>query len=311
MMALVGAGCHGLPARDCCRPPRFDPCCVPEASVPKELNKLALPAYVVEIPDVLHIRAGRLVPLARYRVEPFDSLYVVAKPGTVFDEDPINGVYPVDADGSIDLGAKYRGRVAVADRTVAEAQAAVQAHIRGVAKTAEVTVSLAQSRTIQLIDGPHPVRSDGTIGLGTFGDVYVNGMTRAQVRRVIEDHLGRFVARPEVAVDVCASPSKGYYVITDAGPAGEHVVRLPHTGNETVLDAVAAVGGPTGAADRTVWVARPAPPEAGGDTILPVDWCGVTRRGRTGTNYQLLPGDRVYVVSRPAGPVRRFLGGLR
>jgi len=28
-----------------------------------------------------------------------------------------------------------------------------------------------------------------------------------------------------------------------------------------------------------------------------VDWIGVTQRGATSTNYQIMPGDRVYVYS--------------
>ena len=301
LAAAAAAGCHGLPNGDCCRPPRIDPCCVPDAGAPRELNKLALPAYLIEIPDVLRVEAVRLVPRTPYQVEPFDQLYVVAKPGTVFEDEPVNGVYPVDADGTIDLGPKYLGRVAVAELTVEEAQQAVRDHLRRVAKTAEVTVALAQSRTLPTVSGAYPVRADGTVGLGAYGDVSVNGLTRAQARQAIEAHLGRYLARAEVAVDVLAPASKRYYVVTDGGGAGEQVVCVPFTGNETVLDAVAHAGGAVAAAGKTVWVARPAPPEAGGDTVLPVDWCGITRKGRTATNYQLFPGDRVYVMSRPTG----------
>jgi protein involved in polysaccharide export with SLBB domain len=309
----AGAGCHGLPAGDdCCRPPRFDPCCLPDVPVPKELNKVSLPPYVIEIPDVLRIEAARPVPLPDYRVGPHDQLYVVAQPGTVFEDEPINGVYPVDPDGTIDLGPKYRGKVAVADLTAGEAQRAVQAHVRRVAKAAEVAVSLARAGGLEPVAGHYHVRPDGTVGLGGYGDVYVNGLTRSQARRAIEDHLGRYLLRPEVSVDVAGYNSKRYYVVTDLGGAGERVIPVPHTGNETVLDAVAHVGGLPAASGRRVWVARPAPPEAGGDTVLPVDWCGVARRGRTGTNYQLLPGDRVYVTGRPPGRLARafapFLG---
>jgi polysaccharide export outer membrane protein len=34
----------------------------------------------------------------------------------------------------------------------------------------------------------------------------------------------------------------------------------------------------------------------GGDQILPVDWLAITQRADTETNFQLLPGDRVYVA---------------
>ncbi|MGI9427961.1 MAG: hypothetical protein ACR2NM_04845, partial [Bythopirellula sp.] len=35
--------------------------------------------------------------------------------------------------------------------------------------------------------------------------------------------------------------------------------------------------------------------ECGGDQILPVDWVAITQRGDIHTNYQILPGDRLYV----------------
>jgi hypothetical protein len=31
--------------------------------------------------------------------------------------------------------------------------------------------------------------------------------------------------------------------------------------------------------------------------VLPVDWCGVAQRGEAATNFQLFPGDRVFVQS--------------
>jgi polysaccharide export outer membrane protein len=44
-----------------------------------------------------------------------------------------------------------------------------------------------------------------------------------------------------------------------------------------------------------MWVARPGSNECGGDQILPVDWLAITQRGDVCTNYQVMPGDRVYV----------------
>jgi polysaccharide export outer membrane protein len=45
-----------------------------------------------------------------------------------------------------------------------------------------------------------------------------------------------------------------------------------------------------------MWVARPGCNESGGDQILPVDWLAVTQRGDISTNYQIMPGDRLYVA---------------
>jgi polysaccharide biosynthesis/export protein len=108
-------------------------------------------------------------------------------------------------------------------------------------------------------------------------------------------------------VDVFAFNSKWYYVITDFAGSGEQVVRLPATGNETVLDAISQIGGLSPVSSKRIWVARPAP--AGSpDQVLPVDWKGITRRAQTATNYQVLPNDRVYVMAQPLSKIDTYLG---
>lgn len=317
VMALGGAGCAGSEHSICCKPPKFDPCCLENLPVPKELNKVSLPPYVIETPDILMIDAIRVIPLPPYRVEPLDVLFVTAK--GVQAEDPINGLYGVDPDGSINLGSAYGGTVRVADMTTDEIQKVLSNKLRQYAKEPVVTVSLAQSRGVQQIAGQHILRPDGTVGLGSYGSVYVAGMTIAQAKQAIEAHLSRYLYKPEVSVDVYAFNSKFYYVFTDFAGSGEQVAKLPHTGNETVLDAVANVGGLSAVSSRKIWVARPAPTECGQDQILPVDWCGISRKGQVKTNYQIMPGDRVYILSQPLtkfdtyfarvlSPIQRTLG---
>ena len=104
----------------------------------------------------------------------------------------------------------------------------------------------------------------------------------------------------QVSVDVLAYNSKVYYVITDGGGAGEQVIRLPSTGNETVLDAVANIQGlPTVASKGAIWIARPSPMIGGPDQILKVDWNAIAQGAQTQTNFQMLPGDRLYVKASP------------
>ncbi len=316
-----GTGCHAFnntkADRNCCRPPDFNCCNIPNTPVPKELNKVSLPPYIVETPDVLQIDAIRVIPLPPYRLEPLDVLYLSAE--NDFEQARIAGLYPVDPDGTINLGPRYGGSVRVADLTTEEAQKLVEGKVRQFAKNANLTVSLAQSRGVQQISGQHIVRPDGTVGLGGYGSVYVAGLSLAQVKQAIEAHLSKYLYKPEVSVDVYAYNSKFYYVITDFAGSGEQVQRLPHTGNETVLDAVSLVGGLSAVSSKHIWVARPAPTECGNDQILPVDWCGITRKGQVKTNYQIMPADRVYILSQPLtkfdtymarvlSPVQRALG---
>ena len=96
--------------------------------------------------------------------------------------------------------------------------------------------------------------------------------------------------------------------------------RLPITGSETVLDAISQLRGlPPESSKHRIWVARKVPGHSGGDNILPVDWVGITQKGEMKTNYQLLPGDRVFVqaeaiqrtdwfLSKWLSPIQRLFG---
>jgi polysaccharide export outer membrane protein len=271
-----------------------------DSALPRELEKASLPPYIIEPPDLLTVDALRLVPLPPYHVEPLDALFLqVSK---VDPENPIErGIYQIEPEGTLNLGLAY-GRVHVVGLTVDEVKAAIEKHLHeGGFIKAEVNVSLYQSRAFQFIRGEHLVRPDGTISLGTYGSVYVTGMTIEEAKKAVEAQLGKYLLTPEVSLDVLAYNSKVYYVITDGGGNGETVIFLPVTGNETVLDALGKVGGLAAqASKKRIWIARPAPAKAGcGDQILPVDWNAIVQCGNTATNYQLLPGDRIYIKAQP------------
>jgi polysaccharide export outer membrane protein len=293
VLVALTVGCHSVPwGKQPFEPP----------AVPKELNKATLPDYRIEPPDILLIEAVRAIPRPPYKAEPLDVLFIhLAKPLPPPDP-PLTGLISVDPDGTIDLGAPYGGRVSVVGKTLTEIKAIIEEHLAkklGFDKP-NVTVSLSQGRGAQRISGPHLVRPDGTISLGTYGSVPVTGMTLAEARRAIEQHLSAYLLEPEVSVDVQNYNSKTYYVVLDGGGAGQTVVRLPVTGNETVIDAISQVNGLTAVSSQDrIWVSRPAP-EGNCHQVLPVDWKSVVECGDTATNYQLLPGDRVFVAAYPA-----------
>jgi polysaccharide export outer membrane protein len=97
------------------------------------------------------------------------------------------------------------------------------------------------------------------------------------------------------------------------------VVRVPITGNETVLDAVSQVRGLSQLSSKHVWIARPAPQGFHCEQILPVDWEAIVEGGSAATNYQILPGDRVFIaedktiaftnfIAKVLGPFERVAG---
>jgi polysaccharide export outer membrane protein len=270
------------------------------SSLPRELDKQTLTDYVIEPPDILLIDAISIIPKPPYRVAPGDVLLIQVP--DAFKTEPISGPFSVEPDGSINLGLAY-GSVQVAGKTIPEAQAAIVKQLdEGPAalKNPKALVALAQSRAMQQIRGQHLVTPDGSVRLGLYGSVRIAGMTVNQARAEIEAHLRRYLQDPEISLDVAAYNSKIYYVIFDGGGAGQQIVRLPVTGNDTVLDAIAQAGGLTAVSSTDqIWVARPAPADSPCDQVMPVDWCGITTRGRTATNYQLMPGDRIYVKANP------------
>jgi polysaccharide export outer membrane protein len=292
----------------------IQPYCIPP-DVPRELDKASLPAYTVEPPDILIIEGLRTIPKGPYRIEPHDT--VVIQPVAPVPGEATNLVLIVDPDGTINVGPAYGGVIRIAGMTISEAKAAIEK--ASPLKNPQINFSLAEARGVQRISGPHLVRPDGTVGLGKYGEVRVSGLTLRAAKKAIEDRLSEYFMSPEVSIDVQAYNSKLVYVILDGGGAGQQVVRLPFTGNETVLDAIAQIYGLSQVSSTdNVWVARPGP--AGEPPqVLPVNWRAVTALGETGTNYQLMPGDRVYVaaqhlvatdtfLARILSPLERILG---
>jgi polysaccharide biosynthesis/export protein len=150
--------------------------------------------------------------------------------------------------------------------------------------------------------------------------VPVSGLTLEQAAEAIKRHLmnqetlKQFGTRLEsltVIVDVIAYNSKRYYVITDGAGFGEQVFPFPITGSETVLDALSNINGlPDVASKRNIWVARRTPHPGQPWQILPVDWIGLTQHGITYTNYQIMPGDRIYVKAQRLVTIDRTLARI-
>jgi polysaccharide export outer membrane protein len=279
------------------------------SDLPTELNKVTLPPYRVEPPDILQIEAHRVKPRPDRKIEALDQV-VVQAPREGFIES-IAGTYVVGADGELYLGT-MTGRVSVEGRTLAEAGTAIseQARVRQrLPKAPPVTVTLALPPAVT---GPHAVRMDGTVNLGVYGEVYVAGLTLAEAREAVEARLRRGQLDAQITVDVQDCNSKVYYVIFDCDGAGQRIITLPFKGGETVLDAVsrAAQGLLVNCSTHRVWLARPAQEPACCRQVLPVDWAAITEGAATGTNYEIFPGDRVYVRADRRGGFRNRLSCL-
>lgn len=289
VLGCAAVGCSAVPHRGGKHAQPLPP--VP-GDMPRELSKIALPEYIIEPPDILVIEALQLIPKSPYHVRSGDVLSVQVE-GTLPDS-PISGPYAIEPGGVLNLGAPY-GLIKVGGLDVDAVQKLVHEHLLQHLRDPIATVSLLQMSGTQQIAGQHLVGPDGQVNLGSYGSVSVVGMTVPQAKAAIEAHLSLYLERPEIAVDIFAYNSKVYYIVSQGAGLGDTITRFPITGNETVLDALSNVNGFSQVASKKMWVARPTP-YTNDVQILPVDWAAITAEGATATNYQLMPGDRLFIA---------------
>ena len=144
------------------------------------------------------------------------------------------------------------------------------------------------------------VDPSGNVQLGKFGLVAVAGLTTEEAGQRLRAAVVSMVADAEVNVDVMQYNSKVYYVIHDEN-GSQQITRIPCTGNETVLDAVAVSGHQTESSH--MWISRPTSNGQGKPRILDVNFEALTRGADSRSNFQMLPGDRLFFSSQPRASV--------
>ena len=143
------------------------------------------------------------------------------------------------------------------------------------------------------LPGDQTVMPDGTIHLGRYGQLLVAGKTVEEIQATARSLLQSQVKDvPPITARVVTRTSKVFYVLGEVNNPGAFQL----TGRETVLDAiVASAGGLTDRASRNrIILSRPSHPGEG-RIVLPICYSEIVQLGDTSTNYQLLPGDRIYV----------------
>jgi polysaccharide export outer membrane protein len=285
----------------------------PDGSVPTEGSKVILPRYVIEAPDVLLVQV--LLPPAQYLKEPRgaeDTPRTLPQGGATPGTQPGTGTSPP-------AGGASQGTTGATPGATGTTQSGTSTPPPPEDPLRYFSAALTPSP----IDGQHLVQMDGSIDLGIYGSVVVAGLdidqARERVRAFIAQQTNRKPNEIQVRVSVVAFNSKPYYIITDGAGNGVQVTPLPITGSETVLDAFGRIGGlPPVSSKRDIWIARRSP-HGGPDQLLPVCWEEITEEGIMRTNYQVLPGDRIYVkaqklitfdnaLAKVLQPIERILG---
>ena len=159
------------------------------------------------------------------------------------------------------------------------------------------------------IPADQTVLPDGSIDLGKYGRLMVAGKTVAEIELDVlttvtrkERDLAAKDAKDAkekddligvIDVRLVNRQSKVFYVFGEVTTPG----RFPLSGNECVLDALLLAGGLT---DRSSWqnIVLVRPTGDGPGQVLRVNYGDIVRTGAGATNYQVQPGDRIYVASR-------------
>jgi protein involved in polysaccharide export with SLBB domain len=139
------------------------------------------------------------------------------------------------------------------------------------------------------------VQPDGTIDLGKYGRPVAAGHTLPEVELIVRDAIkAKEKNAIPVAVRLLSRPGEVFFVLGEVNAPGA----FPITGHDTVLTAITQAGGPTRrASEQNMVLSRPTLPE-GCRIVLPVCYTNIVQLGDTTTNYQLRPGDRVFVSSK-------------
>jgi protein involved in polysaccharide export with SLBB domain len=147
------------------------------------------------------------------------------------------------------------------------------------------------------LPGDQTVMQDGTIDLGEFGRPVVAGKTLPAIQSEITSLIAakeKAAAAPVIDVRLVGRVSKVYYVLGEVNAPGA----FPIQGRETTLDGIIAAGGITRrASTKKIILSRPTQPD-GCRVVLPICYDNIVQLGDTSTNYQLMPGDRIYVASK-------------
>lgn len=134
---------------------------------------------------------------------------------------------------------------------------------------------------------------DGSIDLGRYGRMIVAGKTIPEVEEMVRDTVNR-ITKDAGFIDVrlVSRQTKLYYVLGEVQTPG----KFPISGYETTLDGILQAGGLTENASRSrIILVRPSVDGSCSGTILAINYSRIVQLGDAANNYQLQPGDRIFV----------------
>jgi polysaccharide export outer membrane protein len=163
-------------------------------------------------------------------------------------------------------------------------------------------VLMVTVRPDPIIERELTVRPDGRISMDLIGDVEARGRTVEEVRVDIATRLKEFIVQPDVTVLLRTSNSRTFFIFGEVARPGAY----PIVGDVSAVHALGLGGGATRMASLdNAKLVRPSPE---GELTYPIYFAAITEHGYGATNYQLQPGDVVYVPPNGFAKVGYALG---
>lgn len=143
------------------------------------------------------------------------------------------------------------------------------------------------------------VGPDGKIYVDQIGGLYITGMTLGEAQRALAGKAASIDQDATVELSIANYNSKKYYLLTTRNGCS-YINLMPFTGNDHVLDALAGLETEMNLLESNIWVSRPVQgAKSKKGEVLQVDYKAITKHADPLSNYQLLPGDRLFVEAKP------------
>lgn len=226
---------------------------------------------------------------------PLDSLAVEV--GDTVSVEPVSfdatirlpGDQTVKPDGRISLGEF--GPFQASGKSIEQLQVEIQSLIDSAISSRLEQEFAIQQRRLEL-------EVADELSLDSDDDEDESGQSRSEqrtrdARKAFDEDREKQLHQNRISVRLTNWDSKKIYVLGEVNSPGSFV----YQGNETVLDAIIEAGGIGSKANHHAMIVSR--PSNCGDcrTVMKVCYDQIVQMGDASTNYQLLPGDRVYVPS--------------
>jgi polysaccharide export outer membrane protein len=265
-------------------------------------NKLIETAQTISESETRSIAAPKELlkqPLANYFVEIGDSILVEA---VKFDATiRLPGDQIIKPDGHISLGefGEYMAVGKTIDQIGIEVQQIIDDHIRQDREVAleverrqrEDDRRIAQRRDLANAATEDTEAPDTRPDAEQSDELSLGAIEDEEARIALERRIAEAISKNEISVRLVTWDSKKIYVLGEVNSPGS----FDYDGTHTVLDAIIEAGGLSSKAnEHHIIVARPTTCSSC-RIVMTVCYDQVVQLGDTSTNYQLQPGDRVFV----------------